>query len=295
MATERIENENVMPMTPKSAQAMIMVAQQREIAEVQSKLIIARSAPRSRKIAKERILQECSDHSLAEEALYSYNRGGQEITGESIRLAEVIAQNWGNFEFGIRELEQREGESTVEAYAWDLETNVSQRKIFQVPHIRYSRAKGNAKLSDPRDIYELIANNGARRMRACILGMIPPDVKKAAVSACEETLKAKIAITPDLIQSIMKKFSEFKVTKEMIEKRIQRHVDAITPGLVIQLGKILNSLKDGMSAPSDWFEFEATPKESERGTLDISDLKPKEEEISESKKGGKKAEQAPLL
>lgn len=266
-------------------QALIAVAQQREIAEVQSKLIIARGNPRDRILSKDRILAVCEDPDIAEEALYSYSRGGQEITGESIRLAEVMSQNWGNFECGVRELEQRDGESTVEAYAWDLETNVSDRKIFQVSHIRHTK-KGSYKLSDPRDIYELVANNGARRKRACILAMIPPDVRKAAVRKCEETLKANVKITPELTQSILKKFNDdFHVSREMIEKRIQRHIDSITPAQVISLGKIYNSLKDGMSAVTDWFELQQQqPKQDgERGTLNVSDLKPKETEPDKPK------------
>lgn len=49
-------------------------------------------------------------------------------------------------------------------------------------------------------------------------------------------------------------FGEFGVTQASIEKRIQRRMDAITPALVVQLGKIYNSLKDGMSNAAEWFE-----------------------------------------
>ncbi|MDT1904179.1 hypothetical protein FPK34_26285, partial [Acinetobacter baumannii] len=78
-------------------------------------------------------------------------------------------------------LSSENGESTVEAFAWDVETNTRQTKVFQVPHIRYTR-NGSKKLTDPRDIYELVANNGARRLRACILGVIPGDVIDDAVN-----------------------------------------------------------------------------------------------------------------
>ena len=76
------------------------------------------------------------------------------VTGPSIRLAEVLAQNWGNLDFGIVELEQRFGESSMLAYAWDLETNTRQTKVFTVKHKR--RARGaDVSLTDPRDIYEM--------------------------------------------------------------------------------------------------------------------------------------------
>ena len=201
---------------------------------------------RARMVCYAAVLAACKRPGLAEAALYSYARGGTDISGPSIRLAEAIAQNWQNFEFGIRELEQRDGESTVEAYAWDIENNVSQRKTFQQQHIRYSRAKGNTALSDPRDIYELVANNGARRVRSCILGIIPGDVVEAAVKQCEATLNTKAQVTPERLKNLVEKFAEYGVTQDQIEKRIQRHLDAMTPALLVQLGKIYNSLGESI-------------------------------------------------
>lgn len=232
------------------------VAQEREIAEVQAAMIIAKRFPRDQRDAMDRVLMACARPTLAEAALYSYSRGGQEVTGPSIRLAEAMAQAWGNLQVGVRELEQRDGESTVEAYAWDLETNLRQSKVFQVAHERHTR-QGTKKLTDPRDIYELVANQGARRLRACILAAIPGDVTEAAVRQCDVTLRNRVELTPERIKAMLDLFATYGVTKEQIEKRIQRHLDSITPGLFLQLGKIANSLRDGMSQPGDWFETDA--------------------------------------
>jgi len=233
---------------------------QREIAEVQAAMIIAKRFPRNQAKATDRIMVACQRPTLAEGALYTYARGGTDITGPSIRLAEAIAQQWGNLQFGIRELEQRLGESTVEAYAWDLETNTRQTKTFQVKHIRRTRAKGNYTLEDPRDIYEMVANQGARRLRACILGVIPGDIVEAAVNQCESTLKAKADISPEAVKKMVDVFTPYAVTKEMIEARIQRKIDSITPAQIISLRKVYNSLKDGMSNPGDWFDTTIAPE-----------------------------------
>ena len=58
----------------------------------------------------------------------------------------------------------------------------------------------------------------------------------------------------------------------MIEKRIQRRLEAMTPALMVQLGKVYNSLKDGMSVVSDWFG--PTKAEPEKGSINVEDLKP---------------------
>lgn len=233
---------------------MIDTEGQRAIQEVQAAMIIAKRFPRDVKASLDRILNTCTRQSLAEQALYTYSRGGTDISGPSIRLAEAVAQQWGNLQFGIRELEQRDGESTVEAFAWDLETNTRQVKVFQVPHTRYTKAKGNTPLSDPRDIYELVANQGARRLRACILGVIPGDVIDEAVRQCDATLSSSADTSPEAQKKIIEAFAAYKVTKDQIEKRIQRRIDAITPAQVVQLRKILISMRDGMSGPEDWFE-----------------------------------------
>lgn len=230
--------------------------QSREIAEVQSAMVIAKRFPRDQIAAMDRILDACTRASLAEQALYEYAKGGSNVTGPSIRMAEMLAQCWGNMQFGIREIEQRGAESTVEAFAWDVETNTRQVKVFQVPHMRYTR-KGSYKLEDPREVYELVANQGARRLRACILGVIPGDVIDAAVRQCELTMQTKADTSPELVKTMLAKFAEIGVTREMIEHRIQRRIEAITPAAVVNLRKVYNSLKDGMSQPGDWFEAAA--------------------------------------
>ena len=260
MKGENIMEQNILENAPVATrpqtQALVDVEQQRATAEVQGAIILAKRYPRNQIEAMDRIMVACQRPGLAEQALYSYAKGGTEITGPSIRLAEAVAQNWGNLQFGIKELEQRNGESTVEAFAWDMETNVRQEKTFQVKHERHTK-KGNYRLEDPREIYEAVANQGARRLRACILGIIPGDVIDSAVSQCEQTLKAKADTSPEALKKLVAAFAAYKVTKEQIEKRIQRRLDTITAAQLVQLRKIYNSLKDGMSSPADWFESDA--------------------------------------
>lgn len=256
--------------------------QQRAIAEVQAAVLMAKKFPRDQIAAMDRILQSCTRQTLAEQAIYQYARGGTNISGPSIRLAECLAQGWGNISFGLRELEQRNGESTMQAFAWDIETNSRREMTFQVPHVRHTR-QGQKRLTDPRDIYEMVANQGARRLRACILSVIPGDVVEAAVNQCEATMHTKVAVTPELIKTLQEKFAEYGVSKAMLEERIQRRIDAITPALVVQLRKIFNSLKDGMSQPGDWFNAVGEP-EKKKGEESLKEkLASKKEKESEPK------------
>lgn len=267
----------------------------KQVAEIQSQMVIAKRFPRDPIAAVDRILNACTRPTLAESALYSYSRGGSDVTGPSIRLAEALAQSWGNIDCGVREVEQANGVSTMESYATDLESNYRVSKVFTVPHFRYTKA-GTKKLEDPRDIYELTANQGARRLRACILSVIPGDVVEAAVKQCETTLHASADINPDAIKKMLTAFAQFGITPQQIEARIQRRMEAIQPAQVVSLKKIYASLRDGMSSPGDWFGSAAADGTAQEATSDATSAGPRSstQNLKAQLKGrGKGAEAAP--
>lgn len=253
--------ESNMQVQNKELSATKEMVTTRQAQEVQAAMVIAKRFPRDEVEAFNRILKSCQRKTLAEQSMYEYPRGGQKVTGPSIRLAEALAQNWGNLDYGIVELEQNNGESQVMAYAWDLETNTRQSKIFSVPHIRTTK-HGNKTLTDPRDIYEMVANQGARRLRACILGVIPGDVIDSAVDQCQLTLKgANPEPLIDRVRKMVKTFEDkFSVTKEMLEEYIGCNSDAFSENDFMRLRNIYGSLKDGMSKREDYFKIKPTEK-----------------------------------
>jgi hypothetical protein len=242
--------------------AMTESSSQREISGVQMAALMAKTHPRNEAAAMDKIIDACCRPGLAEKAIYSYAKGGTAIEGPSVNLARAIAKYWQNIDYGIREIEQKPGESVMEAYAWDLENNVRESRIFTVQHTRYKRGGGSVSLEDPRDIYEATANNGARRVRACLLDIIPDDVVEAAIQQCNITLQSNEEITPESTAKMLAAFDKMGVKKDHIEKRIQRRMDAITPALMANLRKIYNSIREGISKPADWFDLAPVVDES---------------------------------
>jgi hypothetical protein len=237
----------------------VAMAQSRQAQEVQAAMVVAKRFPRDEASAYGRIIKACQRKGLAEVATYAYTKGGTEVSGPSIRLAEAMAQAWGNLDFGIMELEQKNGESTVMAYCWDLETNTRQSKIFQVPHkIQLSEKRGGGfkELTDPRDIYELVANQGARRVRACILGIIPGDIVEEAVAQCDKTMTTgnTVPLSDRLRKMALTFEEEFSVSIPMLEKRLGHKLDVTSEREFVTLKKIYVSLRDGMSKVEQWFE-----------------------------------------
>ena len=104
---------------------------------------------------------------------------------------------------------------------------------------------------------------------------------ESAVAQCEATLKAKADTSPEALKKLVDAFGRFGITKDQIEKRIQRRLDTITPAQLVNLRKIYNSLKDGMSGVADWFDVD--PVSVDKGS----------EALKNKLKGKKKEEEPP--
>jgi hypothetical protein len=240
---------------------MLAAEAMKNVAEVQAAVMMAKKYPRDQFTAFNNIQIACERKTLADAAVYAYPRGGQTVSGPSIRLAETMAQLWGNMDYGIRELSRDDDKSVCEAYAWDLETNTRSTRIFEVPHERHTK-QGRYKLTDPRDIYENVANNGSRRLRACILQIIPGDVTEAAVTKCKKTVTSGTEPIVDRIRKMVVQFEKFGVKQEHIEKRLKHEIGITTNEELFELVTIFNTLKDGNGKRSDFFDIvDAEPTE----------------------------------
>ena len=229
----------------------VQTDENKELAAIKSKMFLAREFPRNIDATVTKILTACGNIKLAEKAIYSYPKGGQEVTGPSIRLAEAVAQNWGNFLCGVKELERFSNKAIVSSYAWDLETNFQDEKVFEVPFVRNTK-NGSYALTDERDKYEMIANQAARRKRACILAVIPQWIFDMAMEACEKTLtsalknqtETTIEETRANMLAAFKEYGEW-ITEETLAGLFGKNFDAINNRDIVKLRNLYNSIRDG--------------------------------------------------
>lgn len=264
--------------------------QSREMAETQAKYMLAQQFPRDVIANMDKILNAFTRPNLAEKSQYQFAKGGSDVVGPSIRAAEAIAQQWGNMEFGFREISRNLGYdgvpySDVEAFATDLENRTRRPLQFIVKHWRDTK-RGGYKLTDEREIYELMANQAQRRVRACILAVIPGDVTDGAMQQAEITLRTKADTSTEAMIKMVDAFAPLGVTKEHIEKRIQRRLDAIQPAQVVMLKRVYASLRDDMSSASDWFEIEAGQESTASAAYATKTIPTCSDEDFESKKSG---------
>lgn len=235
-------------------QGTVAIESSRAVAEAQGKLLIAKKFPRNETEAFAKAIQSCQRPGLASKAFYSYPRGKETVTGVTIRFAEELARCYGNLDYGIKELSNSNGQSEMQAYCWDLETNTMSLQNFTNKHIRESKY-GNTELKSQRDIYELNANMGARRLRSRILAILPPDLVEECIQECRRTLAGDNS-TPiiDRINKMVVAFQKIGVSKEQLEKRLNHTVESVTEEELVELTGIYNGIRTKETKVSEWFE-----------------------------------------
>jgi len=97
-------------------------------------------------------------------------------------------------------------------------------------------------------MYEMVANQAARRVRSCVLAVIPGDVIESAVRQCDLTLRSgNSRPLEERIRDMAGKFQEeFGVTEDQLRAYIGKNVDAFSENDVVRLAKVYRSLKDGV-------------------------------------------------
>jgi len=270
MSNMNLQNyqQNGMGMQQQQSQSnQAMGISSRELAKVQGEIFMAKQYPRNTAFVMQNIQGACQSKDLAAEATYTYARGGTNITGASIRLAETVARLCTNIKYGYEELEVTRDHTVVRCYAYDIESNVQAERTFTVPHVRYTRAKGSTPLTDPRDIYEAVANSASRRIRACILEVVPSDMIKYALEVCRQTLKQTVNLNDSTRMKLLEAYKKYSVNKAMIEKRIQRNFEAITIDQYLDLKQVYKSLIDGIGKVEEFFDMSIVEKPKKKENL----------------------------
>lgn len=223
------------------------VEQSRAVAEVQAAIVVAQQCPRSIGAARTWMQQSCQTPGLAERAFYRFPRAGGAVSGPSVHLARELARCWGNVQYGISELRRDDvyGESEMQAWAWDVQTNSRSSLTFIVPHMRDKKG-GAEKLSELRDIYENNANMGARRLREAIFSILPPWFVEEARELCSQTLqKGDGKPLKDRVAGAVQIFKGLGIDEERLVQKLGRPRDKWTAHDIAQLLITHKSLQRG--------------------------------------------------
>jgi hypothetical protein len=275
--------------------------QARAIATVQAEVIAAKRFPRDENRAYTKIMESCKIVGLAMKACYAYPKGKNEdgssniVRGPSIRLAEALVSAWGNLSAGFEIIHEDAalGYSDVVSFCWDKESNNRYERKFRVSHKRKAGGKLYM-LTDPRDIYEKVANEAQRRVRACILAAVPFYVVEDAVVQADNTLRdpAKHGTPAERTRKMLTLFKGVGVTQEMVEKRLGHPSANNTHDDIAALIIVYNTISDDTSKIGDFFDI-PKPEKPLSDTSDLNDAMKKEaeEEAARDAENNKRVEE----
>ena len=233
---------------PQQISQATAVEQARAVAEVQAAVTVAQSMPRDVTRAIERMRQACQQRALADRAFYSLPRAGGRVEGSTVHLARELAACWGNVDYGIREMRRDDdaGESEMQAWAWDQETNVRSSRSFIVPHARMVK-RSRERLTDLGDIANNNNSVAARAVRETIFTVLPVWFRTEAEEVAARTLRGDTGgkTVAQQAADMVSAYGALNVTKAQLEARLDRKVKDWTESDLAALRVLGSEIKRG--------------------------------------------------
>lgn len=250
-------------------------------AEIDQQITTAHAYPRNPKRAMSAILSLATlDEDTAEECVYALPRGGKPIKGPSVRLAEIIAGQWGNCRVGARVVHVDKIEKYVEAEGvfHDLETNTATTARVR----RRISGKDGRVFND--DMIVVTGNAAcAIAKRNAILGAVPKAVWRKAYDAVEAVIAGNVKTLSERREKAMKAFAAFGVTPDQVFAALGvEDIEGITIDHITTLTGMHAALKSGESTVEEMFPKAPSkggdvPKGTKAKLDKLADEKPKAE------------------
>lgn len=194
------------------------------------------------------------DQETAESCFYVLRRKGSNgqdnvIEGLSVRMAEIIANAWGNLRVATRIIGNDGKMITAQAVCHDLETNVAISKEVK------RRITGRDGRTFSEDM-QVVTGNAASSIayRNAVLSVIPKAVLKKVV---DETKRMALGQSIDLeqqAQNMVAYFKQIGVTEEQILLYLEiDHIGSISKEQIFELRGVANAIKEGTTTVKETF------------------------------------------
>lgn len=234
----------------------------------------ARAYPRNvRKCIENIIAIVTMDAETAATCNYAVPRAGKAITGPSVHLAKIIANQWGNIRCEARVIEVDNKRVTSEGICWDLENNVAIKATVK----RSILTKTGRMSEDMITVTGNAANSIA--LRNAILSVIPKAVVDKVYKAAIQTITGDVSSENKLVAKrakVIKGLIEaYTVTEDEILNAVGKssssHLGADELAVLIGIGQ---AIKDGDTTVDEAFRNKIfTPKASPKQSAEEKERK----------------------
>lgn len=216
-----------------------------ERASVDTQVATAKRYPRDlRRAMNNSIAIVTSDPDIAQSCGYALPRGNKPITGPSVHLARILAQQYGNIRAEAKVVQITQTQVVSRGTAWDLENNYA--VAFEV---RRSIVGKSGRFND--DMITVTGNAAnAIAYRNAVLTIIPKSTTDAAYNAAQRCITGDITDNEKLISKRKAVFDGFRDTYGIPESDVlklagKETIEQIKADQLAMLIGVAQSLKDG--------------------------------------------------
>ena len=243
---EEIKGYEVLQVEAPNPAQLVASLDRAERANIDIQVSTAKQYPRSiSRCANNAVALVTMDKDTAQSCGYALPRGGKPITGPSVHLAKIIAQQYGNLRAEAKVVEITDKQVVSRGTAWDLENNYA--VSFEVRRSIIGR-NGNRFTDDMITVTGNAANSIA--YRNAIFGIVPKSITDKAYKAAQHLITGDLSDEEKLIKrrdGAIKHFIDtYGITEEEVIKLCGKHtVNQIQADEIALLLGFAQSLKDG--------------------------------------------------
>ena len=214
-------------------------------AVIDTQIATAKAYPRNMKRAVDNsVFIVTLDEETASTCSYSLPRGGKVVTGPTVHLAKILAQNWGNLRIEAKVIAIEKTTLSSQAIAFDLENNLA----IKVEVKRSIMTKIGRMNDDMITVTGNAAN--AIAMRNAILNVIPKAVVDKVYNEAKNKITGNLSDDTKLAAKRKKVFDGFNSTYGVTEQEIlgvigKAALEHITQDDLVVLIGIGQAIKDG--------------------------------------------------
>lgn len=253
--------ENNIELTETVELASSSAIYQQDKAQIDVQIATAKAFPRNVKRSIDNAIAIVTmDRETAATCTYSVPRGGKAITGESVHLAKILSQVWGNLRVEAKVVGIDSKQVTSEAVCFDLENNLAIKA-----QVKRSIMTKNGRMSD--DMITVTGNAAnAIALRNAILSVIPKAIVTKVYTAAKNTITGDVGDKEKLIARRKQVFDGFKDSYGLTEKQVlasvgKAAIDHITADDLVVLIGIGQAIKDGDTTVDEAFLAKNTSKQ----------------------------------
>jgi len=222
--------------------------------EIDAQVSTAKQYPRNIAKVKLNMLSFATlDEETAESCFYSLPRGGKNIEGPSVRLAEIAVACYGNIRAGVRILETVMGENphvVIQAICHDLENNTA---VTIEKRRRIVKKKSKTEIDE--DDINLAANAGsAIAFRDAVYKIVPGALIKPVYEAAKKVAIGDAKSIGDRRNRAFDSFAKMGISKDRVLLAVNKaHIDLVDADDLQTLFGLHTSIKEGATTLDNAF------------------------------------------